>query len=170
MRDARDAEDALLLETGDHAALIAAWWPVIQQRCLIRGGAAGEDITQDVVERLLNELARGKTYSVPYRVVVHQVVTWTIKEHWQGRPTDVPLPESWDLEATEDGYTLVEQNLDLDALFAELAPADRDVCILRYLEGLEVAEIARRLDKKPNAISQALSRAHTALAGAIDAS
>ena len=63
MRDARDAEDALLLETGNHAALIAAWYPVIQQRCLIRGGAAGDDIAHDVVERLLKELARGKTYA-----------------------------------------------------------------------------------------------------------
>src|SRR4051794_29414404 len=149
MRDARDAEDALLLETGNHAALIAAWWPVIQQRCLVRGGAAGDDMAQDAVERLLKELARGKTYSVPYRVVVHQVVTWTIKEHWQGRPTDVPLPEGWDVEMTENGYRLVDQELDLDALFAELAPADREVCILRYLEGLEVAQIAVKLNKDP---------------------
>ena len=170
MRDARDAEDALLLETRNHAALIAAWYPVIQQRCLIRGGAAGDDIAHDVVERLLKELARGKTYGVPYRVVVHQIVTWTIKEHWQGRPTDVALPDDWDVESTEDGYTLVDQDLDLDALFAELAPGDREVCDLRYREGLEVAEIALRLDKEPNAVSQALFRSHKTLAATLDAS
>ena len=84
MRDARDAEDALLLQTGDHATLIAAWYPVIQQRCLARAGDAGWDVAHEVVERLLAELQRGRTYAVPYRVVVHNVVTWTIKEHWQG--------------------------------------------------------------------------------------
>lgn len=163
MRDARDAEDALLLQTGDHAALIAAWYPVIQQRCLARAGDAGWDIAHEVVERLLAELQRGRTYNVPYRVVVHNVVTWTIKEHWQGTPTNVPLPDGWDPEAPEEGYLLVEQDLDLDALFAELNAGDRAVCDLRYRQGLEVAEIATQLEKDPNAVSQALWRAHRSL-------
>jgi DNA-directed RNA polymerase specialized sigma24 family protein len=148
---------------------MAAWYPVIQQRCLIRLADAGWDVAHDVVERLLGELGRGKTYTVPYRVVVHQVVTWTIKEHWQGRPTDVPLPDGWDAPTSEDGYSLVEQDLDLDALFAELAPGDREICDLRYRQGLEVAEIAAKLDKEPNAVSQALWRSHRILEKALDA-
>src|SRR3954469_23025549 len=96
MRDARDAEDALLLQTGDHAQLIAAWYPVIVQRCRVRAGGAGWDVAHNVIERLLAELQRGKRYRVPYRVVVHMVTTWTLKEHFQGLPTDVPLPEDWE--------------------------------------------------------------------------
>jgi RNA polymerase sigma factor (sigma-70 family) len=163
MRDARDAEDALLLQTGDHATLIAAWYPVIQQRCLARAGDAGWDVAHQVVERLLTELQRGRTYAVPYRVVVHNVVTWTLKEHWQELPTDAPLPDDWSPEALEDGYVRVEQDYDLDALFGELNAGDRAVCELRYREGLEVAEIADRLGKDPNAVSQALWRAHRSL-------
>lgn len=52
MRDARDAEDALLLETGDHAGLLAAWHDVIVQRCLVRVRSdAAYDVAQDVCER-----------------------------------------------------------------------------------------------------------------------
>jgi hypothetical protein len=89
MRDARDAEDALLLQSGDHPALIAAYHEVVVQRCLIAvRSEAGYDVAQNVFERLLKELARGKRYRVPYRVVVHKVVDWTVKEHsWDVRPT-----------------------------------------------------------------------------------
>ena len=34
-------------------------------------------MTQNVFERLLKGLARGKRYRVPYRVVVHKVAEWT---------------------------------------------------------------------------------------------
>ena len=93
MRDARDAEDALLLENGDHATLIAAYHQIVVQRCLVAvRSEAGFDVAQNVFERLLKELTKGKRYRVPYRVVVHKVVGWTIKEHFQGLLTDVPLP------------------------------------------------------------------------------
>ena len=105
MRDARDAEDALLLQNGDHAALIAAYHEIVVQRCRIAVRSdAGYDVAQNVFERLLKELARGKRYRVPYRVVVHKVVDWTVKEHFQGRPTDAPLPEGWDLADEADPY------------------------------------------------------------------
>jgi hypothetical protein len=56
----------------------------------VRAGAAGRDVAHDVIERLLAELRRGKRYPVPYRVVVHMVTGWTLKEHFQGLPTDTP--------------------------------------------------------------------------------
>ena len=163
MRDARDAEDALLLQTGDHARLIAAWYPVVVQRCLVRAGAAGWDVAHDVVERLLGELQRGKRYPVPYRVVVHMVIGWTLKEHFQGLPTDVPLPDGWDPAAAGGDIESLEGALDLERLFEELPEGDRSVCRLRYLDGLEIEEIARRLGKNRNAIDQSLHRAHRRL-------
>jgi RNA polymerase sigma factor (sigma-70 family) len=164
MRDARDAEDALLLETGDHAGLLAAWHDVIVQRCLVRVRSdAAYDVAQDVCERLLRELQRGKRYPVPYRVVVHQVVTWTIKDYFAGRPTDLPLPEGWDPAAGEDAFRVFEEDYDLERLFAHLPEGDRAVADLRYREGLEVDQIAERLHKEPNAVHQALWRAHSKL-------
>jgi len=160
MRDARDAEDALLLEAGAHGRLIAAYYDVVVQRSLARvPGPSGWDVAHAAIERLLSELQRGRRYTVPYRVVVHNIVSWTIKEHFQGLPVDVPLPESWDPAAPEEGYGSVE----LAELFEQLPPAQRDACVLRYLEGLDVPEIAARLGKEPNAIHQALFNGHKKL-------
>jgi len=163
MHDARDAEDAHLLERGDHAALIAAYEDVVVQRCLIATrGNEGYDVAQNVFLRLLQELDRGRRYAVPYRVVVHKVVDWTVKEHFAGRPTDVALPEGWDPVDESDPYAEVDDS-DLDALWADLAEGDRRVLDLRYVQGLEIDEIAERLGKTRNAVDQALHRAHDKL-------
>ena len=160
MRDARDAEDALLLEAGDHARLIAAYYDVVLQRCLVRvPGPAGWDVAHAAIERLLAELERGKRYPVPYRVVVHNVVTWTIKEHFQGLPLETGLPPEWDPSTLERGFGEV----DLEDLFAQLPTAQRDVSTLFYLEGLDVETIAERLGKTPNAVHQALHNARKRL-------
>jgi hypothetical protein len=42
--------------------------------------------------RLWSELRQGKAYSVPFRVVVHKVIGWTLSDYFAGRPTHVPLP------------------------------------------------------------------------------
>ena len=75
----------------------------------------------------------GKRYRVPYRVVVHKVVGWTIKEHFQGLPTDVPLPEDWDLADEADPYRSLEDDEALGDLFAELPERTRRVLELRYI-------------------------------------
>ena len=171
MRDARDAEDALLLENGDHAALIGAYQEIVVQRCRIAVRSdAGYDVAQDVFERLLKELARGKRYSVPYRVVVHKVVDWTVKEHFQGLPTDAPLPEDWDAADQADPYRPLEDDEALDDLFADLPEGSRRVLELRYREGLEIDEIAERLDMTRNAVDQALHRGHSRLRERVGAS
>ena len=164
MRDARDAEDALLLQNGDHAALIAAYHEIVVQRCRIAvRSEGGYDVAQNVFERLLKELARGKLYRVPYRVVVHKVVDWTIKDHFQGAPTDVPLPKGWDLADEADPYRPLEDDEALEDLFADLPEGARRVLDLRYQEGLEIDEIAERLGMERNAIDQALHRGHAKL-------
>lgn len=153
MRDARDAEDALLLEAGDHARLIAAYYDVVVQRCLVRvAGPAGWDVAHAAIERLLTELQRGRRYTVPYRVVVHNVVTWTIKEYFQELPPEASLPPEWDPAHVDPGFA----DVDLADLFAQLPPGQRDACHLFYLDGLDPQSIAARLGKKRNAVDQAL--------------
>jgi RNA polymerase sigma factor (sigma-70 family) len=164
MRDARDAEDALLLQNGDHAALLAAYHAVVVQRCLVAvRSEAGYDVAQNVFERLLRELGRGKRYVVPYRVVVHKVVDWTVKAHFQGVPSDVPLPEDWELADETDPYPAFEEGEALEDLFAELPEGARRVLELRYIEGLKIDEIAQRLELDRNAVDQALHRGHKKL-------
>ena len=164
MRDERDAEDARLLEDGDIAGLLAVYRDVIHGRCIarLRGDDAAYDVAQDVVLRLLAESRKGKRYTVPYRVVVHKVVDWTLKEHFQGLDTAVPLPDGWE-PAVEDSSEGVLARYYLVDLFASLPEQTRKVLELRYLAGLEIDQIATRLGLKRNAVDQALHRGHAKL-------
>ncbi len=160
-----DAEDTQFLRAGDIAGLLAKYDPVIVGRCVagLRGSLDAEDVAQNVKLRLLNEFHRGKTYGeTPYRVVVHQVITWTLGDHFDGRPTDVPLPEGWEPEAPEQPAAIDSRSYLMD-LFAELPEKTRRVLELRYLLGMEHDEIARRLEMTRNAVDQALHRGHEKL-------
>jgi RNA polymerase sigma factor (sigma-70 family) len=164
MPHVRDAEDALNVQTGDFAALLAPYLEIIRQRCLIavRDGH-GDDVAQNVYLRLLREHQAGKRYRVPYRVVVHKVVDWTIKEHFQGLPTDVPLPDDFDPAGDESGFGELEDEDELAQWFAELSEGERRVCELRYLRGLEPDEIADELGMTRNAVDQRLFQARKRL-------
>jgi RNA polymerase sigma factor (sigma-70 family) len=164
MRDERDAEDARLLENGDIAGLLAVYRDIIVGRCIaqLRGDEAAYDVAQNVMLRLLTEFRRGKRYPVPYRVVVHQVIDWTLKEHFQEQDTAVPLPEGWE-PAVEDSSEAVLSRYYLGDLFASLPQRTRKVLELRYLVGLEIDQIAERLGLTRNAVDQALHRGHAKL-------
>lgn len=98
---------------------------------------------------------------MPYRVVVHKVVDWTIKEHLAGEPVG-PLPENWEPVAPDELDEAID-NHDLMSLFATLPERAREVLQLRYLLGLEIEEIAKRLGMKRNAVDAALHRGHAKL-------
>lgn len=169
MHEARDAEDARLLAAGDHARLLATYLPIVQGRVYVRVRDSGaDDVVQDVMLRLISELRAGNTYAVPYRVVVHNVTTWTIKAHYARRAGDVVdvLPPDW--TEADPGEVAVEDGAYLEGLFAELPPREREVGELRYLHGLEINEIAARLGVRRNAVDQALHRAHRRLRELLD--
>jgi RNA polymerase sigma factor (sigma-70 family) len=158
MRDARDAEDARLLEAGEHVTLLATYYDTIVGRCRARVyGPDAEDVVQNVLTRLWSELARGRRYTVPYRVVVHQVIDWKLKEHFTGIEHHAELDEVED-RAYED-YERALSELDLTALIARLPERQRQVAHLRFLVGLEPAQIAEQLGLESNAVHQALHNA-----------
>ena len=168
MRDERDADDARMLEGGDIAGLLASYYDIVVGRCIarLRGDAAAYDVAQDVMLRLLAEFRRGKRYSVPYRVVVHQIVDWTLKEHFQGQDTSLPLPDGWE-PAVEDASDSVLSRYYLADLFSMLPQQTRKVLELRYLAGLEIEQIAEKLGLRRNAVDQALHRGHAKLREAL---
>jgi DNA-directed RNA polymerase specialized sigma24 family protein len=68
MNDARDAEDARLLEEGAYGQLVESYYGVILQRCQARVRTQDAfDVAAEAVVRLLGELKRGRRYSVPTR-------------------------------------------------------------------------------------------------------
>jgi len=164
-----DAADAELLQDRRIDVLLAKYEPAILGRCIARlnGDLAAEDVVQNVMLRLLQEFHRGKSYGeTPYRVVVHQVVTWTIADYFAGRATDVPLPDGWDPAGDEPNDDNLERH-DLRRLFAGLPDGTRRVLEHRYLLGLEIEDIAEQLQMTRNAVDQALHRGHARLREAL---
>jgi RNA polymerase sigma factor (sigma-70 family) len=160
MRDARDAEDQRLLEEGEYALLVESYYGAILDRCYARVRTEADQIAVagEVVIRLLSELKRGRRYRVPFRVVVHQVTTWKIKEHFgPAKITEVEL-EDWLAVAASETPGIVEE-AGFEALLVGLSELEATVLRLRYDEGLELSEIAIRLDKQPNAVHQIHFRA-----------
>lgn len=165
MHDARDAEDNRLLDTGEHKLLLAAYFHAVRERCFLRlrDRDAGDEAAQRVFERLAAELARGRRYPVPFRVVVHMVTDWTLRGFYAGVKQDDSLPEDWDPEAP-DAFERIDSRLDLGLLLADLPQRQRDVADLLYREGLPHDQIAERLGMNRNAVDQALHNAHKKLA------
>jgi RNA polymerase sigma factor (sigma-70 family) len=167
MHDARDAEDRRLLEAGEHQLLVESYYGVILDRCRgrVRDEGSAVDVAAEVVIRLLAELKRRKAYAVPFRVVVHQVTTWKIKEFFtQGRAAVVELDELL-IGSHDGGFAAVESDFDLELLFAELPPRDQEIATLRWRKGVEIKEIAAHLDLSRNAVDQSLHRTAVWLRG-----
>jgi RNA polymerase sigma factor (sigma-70 family) len=160
MRDARDAEDARLLAEGEIDQLLAGWVETIRGRCVarMRDGLVGEDVAQAVCERLWRELKTGKHRDgrFPFRVVVHQVIGWTCSGWFERSWGELTLAD-WD-GSTADEFAEVVDRLTLEQFVATLPAGDGEVASLLWLEGLDPAEIARRLGKQPNAVHQAVHR------------
>ena len=160
-----------LLARGDHARLLAKYEPVILGRCIaeLRGHLDADDVAQDVKLRLWRELHAGKSYSVPFRVVVHKVIGWTLKRLLR-RPPDARAaagglgpgrPERRPRRARSTATRSRRCSTTLEG-------KTRQVMELRYLERLEIDQIAERLGMKRNAVDQALHRGHAQATGDSD--
>ncbi|MDW8339435.1 MAG: sigma-70 family RNA polymerase sigma factor [Thermoleophilia bacterium] len=169
MHDARDAEDQRLLEAGELTALVESYYGVIIRRCQAKVRVGDPlDVAHDIAVRLLTELKRGRRYRVPFRVVVHQVTTWTIRGRTARGEVDEVALEEWMHEASTDGTTPLEELVareGFEAMLEGLTDDEREVIRLRYLEGLDFGEIAKRRGKNVNAIYQIHHRALTKLRG-----
>ena len=161
MHDARDAEDKRLLDAGEHKLLVSGYFHWVRERCFLRlrDPDAADDAAQKVFLRLLKELANGKTYPVPFRVVVLMATEWTIRGQWAAAPREVELPDDYDGWAP-DAYAAWEARHDLGLLLADLPPRQREVAEAIYRDGLTPGEVAVRIGIEPNAVYQALSNAH----------
>ena len=164
MHDARDAEDTRLLEAGEHKALVESYYGVVLDRCRVKvRGPEYVDVAHEAVLRLMSELARGRRYRVPFRVVVHKVIEWKVKEHLQrGKVTEVELDE-WLALASTDSSAELDADAGFEAFLSGLSELEQEVLRLRYVDDLDFGEIAGQFGKTPNAVHQIHHRALTKL-------
>ena len=95
----------------------------------------------------VNEAVRHKSYSLDE---MHEVAGFDPAEVKENTPD------------TEAEYRLVLAKIE------ELEPAERDVILMRYVEGLPVNEIAQALEEAPNTVSVRIHRALKKLRGTLD--
>ncbi len=160
MRDARDAEDKRLLETGEIDLLLAGWYETIVSRCVAKmRGPAGHDVAQFVCERLWRELKGGRHRDGrwPFRVIVHKVIDYCCAGWYEKSWGELELIE-FDGHTTDDFTEDVELQLTLERFLSTLPPGDGEVARLWLLEHLDSDQIAEQLGKQPNAVYQARYR------------
>lgn len=149
----------MLLAEGRHDELLARHYEALRDRARLRVGAAdADDVLQAALERLVRELRRGCRYPVPFRVAAHQILGWAIDAR-RARP-DRHADGRVDADPADpvDHYAGVDMRLTVEAIIATLPAGDRAAVRLRFVEGCEIAEIARRLGRTRNAVDQALFR------------
>jgi RNA polymerase sigma factor (sigma-70 family) len=161
MHDARDAEDKRLLEAGEHTQLLENYVYLVQEwvSLRVRHRGAADEIVQRVFLRLARELARGRTYSVPFRVVVWKVVNWTVRGFEWSPKQEAELPDNLDVLAPDELEEWAAEH-DLRVLIADLPDRDREVLDLVYREGLSPEQVGERLGITRNAVDQAVWRGH----------
>ena len=156
MSDERDDLDDRLLAQGRYSELLAAYYPVVIARLRLRLPAGDVyDVAQNTMLRLFSELRRGKRYPVPFRAVVHQVLGWTVRGHWQDakpRP-ECQFPPDWDIADERPAHS-VEGDDWVRYMIAPLPERDRQVATWRYLDGMEIQQIADDLGINRNAVDQ----------------
>ena len=165
MHDARDAEDKRLLDTKEHTQLLENYVYLVQEWAAVRvrDRQAAAEVVQRVFLRLASELDAGKSYRVPFRVVVWSVVNWTVRGYEWTAKEGAALPEEWDVPAPDE-HEAWEAEHDLGTWIADLPDRERDVLALLHREGLSPAQVAERLGIKRNAVDQAAHRGHRKVA------
>jgi hypothetical protein len=123
-----------------------------------------DEVVPRLAEGLLRERGAGWGSPVPVRAVAHPVTGWTYRGFFGERATGrlAPPPDRW--EGASPGETAGVDSADwLRRPFEQLPPREGELALLRYSEGLAIAEVAGRLGMTRNAVDQALHRLHRRL-------
>lgn len=129
--------------------------------------ALAEEITADVFTRMVAGLPRFVYRERPFLAWLYTIARNCITDHYRrdGRYPSQPLSEQYPDEADgpeQQAQRSLEEARLLPAI-ARLTDAQRDVVILRFIEGRSVAETAVLLSKKEGAVKTLTRRALAAL-------
>lgn len=120
------------------------------------------DMVQECFTKTWNHMAQGKEISdmksFLYRVINNLIIDYYRKS------------KSSSLDSLlDDGFDVVDQSISSSETISELSlvkrhlnampPSDKEVIVMRHIDGLSIQEIAKLLDESENAISVRLHRA-----------
>jgi RNA polymerase sigma-70 factor, ECF subfamily len=169
----------LAAQAGDEQAFTVLWrnlQPAVLRYVRVAAQQAAEDLAADTWVSVIRGLGRFRGDERAFRAWVftlarHRVIDW----HRQAahRPTQsVPVALVADQPAPDDPVAAVleaQSTRAALALLAELPANQAEVLALRVLAGLDVAEVARIVGKRPGAVRVLAHRGLRQLAKRLDA-
>ena len=160
---------------GDEAAFVVLWralHPPLLRYLTVRGDEAPEDIASETWMHVVRGLAGFEGDVAEFRAWLFTIARHRAIDQGRARTRRpvVPVGEPASLPSREVAPSAEEQVVAKDAtaraleLVATLPPAQAEMVMLRVVAGLEVADVARIVDKKPGAVRVAVHRALQTLA------
>jgi RNA polymerase sigma-70 factor (ECF subfamily) len=129
-----------------------------------------EDAAHEIFLKVLRVLPAYELRGTPFRIWLFRIArNYTINHLRKHRRLDVMRNEEISRrldagrEAIDPDAVRALDDADLLRLLQCLPPAQRQVIVLRYMMGFEVREVARILDRSPNAVSLLQRRAFATL-------
>jgi RNA polymerase sigma-70 factor, ECF subfamily len=163
---------------GDEQAFAVLWrdlQPAVLRHFQVAAKEAAEDLAADTWMSVIRGLRRFRGDERAFRawiftVARHRAIDW--RRQAVRRPSSVPAEELADRPAPDDPFLQVLEGQSTRAalaLVAELPPDQAEVVALRVLGGLEVAEVARIVGKRPGAVRLLAHRGLRRLARRVEA-
>ena len=131
-----------------------------------------EDITSEVFVRVLEALKRGKVWRTTPDAWIFGIARNVVADHYRqkSRRTEVMLDERLAMpeeESPAQQVAVAEQHEELAQAITLLTDEQRDVILLRFMEGLSIKDVAEILNKTPGAVKGLQHRALRVLSGAM---
>jgi len=177
----KDVSDAELVETGllerarrfDPEALRALhdrfYAPVYRYvHFKVADPQSSEDLTSEVFVRVLEALKRGMEWRTTPAAWIFGIARHVVADHYRKRmrQAEVELDDGLTMPG-EDGpiarVVVAEEYEALAKAIGSLTDEQRDVILMRFMEGLSIQDVAAALDKTPGAIKGLQHRALRAL-------
>jgi RNA polymerase sigma-70 factor (ECF subfamily) len=161
---------------GDEAAFVVLWralHPPLLRYLTVRGDEAPEDLASETWMAVVRGLAKFEGGAAEFRAWLFTIARNRAIDQGRARarrPRSVAVAEVADVARLEVVPSAEHHAVQNDAtaralrLVATLPPMQAEMVMLRVVAGLEVADVAQLLDKKPGTVRVTVHRALQALA------
>ena len=129
---------------------------------------ASEDLTSEVFLRMLEALKKGKGWKTTPDAWIFGIARNVVADHYRkaSRGSEVVLDERLALpeeQSPTHHVIYAEQHQELAQAISSLTDEQRDVVLLRFMEGLGINDVAEAMGKTPGAVKGLQHRALRAL-------
>jgi RNA polymerase sigma-70 factor (ECF subfamily) len=121
-------------------------------RCKVANTQQAQDLTSEVFLRMVNHLADFEPRGVPFTAWLYRIARNLIIQDGQeaAAAAVVPLGQAEEMRSSDNPAAAVEQQWQIEQVWQgleNLDPAQREVIVLRFVNGLSLKETAEALDR-----------------------